>query len=325
MTTDMLLEAIGMIDDEDIRAAREYRRPAARRTVKWSLIAACLALGITFLGAAYAQDLISFDWIEKMFGNGEQTELLEGNVVPVNQSVVSNGITMTLHSIVTDGASVYADFSIDKLPPEEVQENLSFSLSVQDFIFHSSVGGALKIIPLENDEKSAADNVQEYMLIADVSDQRKSPLGRTITLTARRRVFHYVESFEDSVIKRGELTNEWVFKIRLNDTIESAGYTLEDGTPVTVTPISFSLEQTNFFHQTADHFKVELTGGRLIDLMVGSSYEVGHIDENGKENPSYKVSTIRFTEIIDPDDAAALWVDDTRYALWPPDMERPNN
>ena len=90
---------------------------------------------------------------------------------------------------------------------------------------------------------------------------------------------------------------------------------MQDGTPVTVTPISFSLEQTNFFNKTADHFKVELADGRLIDLMVGNSYEEGHIDENGNEVPRYKISSIRFTEIINPNDVVALWVDDTRYKL----------
>lgn len=318
MTTDMLLEAIGMIDDEDIRAAREYRRPVTRQKVKWSLIAACLALFITFLGTAYAQGLISFGWIEKLFGIGEQTELLEGNVVPVNESVVSNGITLTIHSIVTDGSSVYADFSIDKLKSEEVQKNLSFTISVPNSFgldLGGYSGGKVAIIPIENSEESTENNVQEYILLARVSGLNESLLGKTITLTAKYHEYHYLESYEDSVIESGELTNEWVFKIKLNDIMESVGYTMEDGTPVTVTPISFSLEKTNFFNQTADHFRVEMADGRLIDLMGSSSFEKGHIDENGNEIPNYKVSSIMSTEIINPNNVVALWVDDTRYQL----------
>ena len=312
MTTDMLLEAIGMIDDEDIRAAREYRRPVTRRKVKWSLIAACLALCITLLGTAYAQGLISFSWIEKIFGIGEQNELLEGKVISVNESAVSNDITLNINSIVTDGASIYVNFSIDKLSTEDVLNNLSFRVSVPTIYGY---GGSGSKTPIENSNENSENNNQEFLLRYTVSGLKKSLLGRTITLTAQYCEYHYVESFEDSVIEKVELTNEWVFKIKLNDTMESVGYTMEDGTPVMVTPISFSLKQTNFFSQTADHFKVEMADGSLIDLMGSSSFEKGQIDENGNEVPSYKISSIMFTEIINPNDVAALWVDDTRYEL----------
>ena len=318
MTTYKLLEAIGAIDDKDIRAARGCENPANRRKAKWGLIAACLMLCIAFLGTAYAQGLISFDWVEKLFGIDEKTELLEDNMVPVNKSIVSNGITLTIQSIVTDGSSVYADFRIDKLPSEEVQTNLSFSISVRNSFgldFGGYSGGQIALIPIEDSQKSSENNDHEYILLARVSGLNESLLGKNITLTAKYNEYYYLESYEDSVIKSGELTNEWVFKIRLNDSMESVSYRMADGTPVTITPISFSLEQTHFFSQTADHFKVEMTDGGLIDLMGSSSFEKGHIDANGKEVPSYKISSILFAEIINPKDVSALWVDDIRYEL----------
>ncbi|HWS30031.1 MAG TPA: DUF4179 domain-containing protein [Clostridia bacterium] len=309
MKAEMLLKAMSAIDDEDIRAANEYRRPTISRKGKRGLIAACFVLCIAVCGTAGAMGLISFDWVEKIFGAGEQNAILQGHILSVDKSNISGGITIELNSIVSDGASIYADFSIDTLSDREVRNDLNFQIRVPA-VYNYSHGGTLTQI--EKDGPNSEDNAREYIFRDTISGLRESLLGKTITLTVEHYVTH--ENYEDGKIE-SELANEWVFEIELNDTLEAVGYTMGDGTPVTVTPIAVYLEWADFFARPKADFKIEMTDGSMIDLTDWQSNKRGHVDENGKLVHDYVLSSIMLTEIIDPKDAAAIWVKDTRYEL----------
>jgi len=303
MTTDELLDAIGIIDDEAIRDAKEYQRPTSHRIVKWSVIAACLALCVALFGVAYSQGLITLDWIEKLFGVSEQVELLEGQVISIDESAVSNGINLTLNSIVTDGSIIYADFNISQLEGEILEKDFNFHVGLPTF---KGYGGSGSLTPIANSESNSDNDNQEFVLRYTVSGMNLNLLGKTITL---------IVNYHDG--GSGEFTSKWIFEVKLNNVMESVSYTMQDGTGVIVTPISIALEQWSFFGKSADNYKVEMADGSLINLTGSSSYEEGHIDENGNKIPRYKVNNIMFVEVIDPHEIVAIWAMGTRYELVP--------
>ncbi|MCE5235357.1 MAG: hypothetical protein LLF87_04810 [Eubacteriales bacterium] len=310
MKAEMLLDAVGAIDEEDIRAAGEYRHRPARRRARWSVAAACFVLCLALCGTADALGLISFDWVERIFGAGEQNATLQGHVISVDASEASDDITLSINSIVSDGMSIYVDFIIDTLSYEEVRNDLNFRFYLPATYSYSH-GGAT-ITQIERAGSDTQGDAREYVLCDTILGLKESLLGKTITLVVERNVTH--ENCENGKIET-ELANEWAFEIELNDALEAVGYTMEDGTPVKVTPIAVYLERRYyFFVRPKADFKIEMADGNLIDLTAWSNHKSDYVNDQG-DQVRYEVSSIMLTEIIDPKDVAALWSNDSRYEL----------
>lgn len=310
MTAEKLLDAMELLDEKDIYAAGIVRPRAVRRRVKYSLLAACLSLAVIFVGTAYAGGRLSFAWVSQLFGWGEQAAQIENHTVELNQSAVSQGITMTLHSAVTDGTYLYLPFHVDSLSPEGLDRKLQFTLTLPNalgFNLGGYASGSIAILPMDSGSGTAPGG--EYVLLAMLSG-KESIAGKTVTLTGE-----YREQPTDRPLY------QWSFRVPLGEALEATDYTLEDGTPVTVTALSVSVGNAAFFYQeTAEKFlsyQIELDGGSKVELLRQNGFEEGFVDENGEKVPTQSVSSILTVTLIDPRRVTAIWAGDRCYPLRP--------
>jgi hypothetical protein len=77
MKTDILLDAIGMINDDTIQDAKKTCRSARRKWIKWGAVAACFVLALTII-VPYISDVVGPK------GGPEQNDLRPANSIEFN-------------------------------------------------------------------------------------------------------------------------------------------------------------------------------------------------------------------------------------------------
>lgn len=93
MTTEMILDAIGGINEEALRDAKAYKRPKFQRWLKWGAMAACLCLAVSLAipvlhhkgGIDHQdplQDTAAFEFNGKFYEAVETPEVLENYGLP---------------------------------------------------------------------------------------------------------------------------------------------------------------------------------------------------------------------------------------------------
>lgn len=106
---------------ENIKTKRPIRRWGMR------LLTAAVLTALLTMSVFAAEDIMTYDdWFRDFFSDKEvvadisenQLALLESSLTPINQSVTSNGYTVTLESAITDGYVAYFTFRVDA--PENV-------------------------------------------------------------------------------------------------------------------------------------------------------------------------------------------------------------
>lgn len=127
MTTEKLLDAIGMIDDELVSDAKEDH-PARRRGIKVGMlpIAAIIIvlLSVTALAAsgvlAGLLDMIRNETNGRL--SQEQEVLIQEDIVTLGQAKTINGVSITLNEVYGDGINFWFYLSVDGPQVKELEE-----------------------------------------------------------------------------------------------------------------------------------------------------------------------------------------------------------
>lgn len=112
------------LDPQRIREMTMKKINTKRPVRRWGmrlLIAAAIMMLLT-MSVFAAEDIMTYDnWFTDYFSGKEvvadisenQLQLLESSITPINQSVTSNGYTVTLETAITDGYVAYFTFRVD--------------------------------------------------------------------------------------------------------------------------------------------------------------------------------------------------------------------
>lgn len=118
MKTETLTEAIGMIDDDMILAAKQYgmsRQIRRKHRILGAAAAACAAV-VLMTGAAYAYSVYHRESVQKYLGcTGEQILMEYGYSAP--QSFTNDKATLTIDTMLYDGHSALAVVTIEAHDP----------------------------------------------------------------------------------------------------------------------------------------------------------------------------------------------------------------
>lgn len=121
---DLALSAEAPLDAQRIRELTMRKIETKRPRRRWGsclLLAAALTALLT-VSVFAAENIMTYDnWFRDYFSGKEvvaeisenQLALLESSITPINQSVTSNGYTVTLETAITDGYVAYFTFRVD--------------------------------------------------------------------------------------------------------------------------------------------------------------------------------------------------------------------
>ena len=230
---DIYLPAETPLDPQRIRERTmrkiETKRPGRRWGSRLLLAAAITAL-LTFSVFA-AENIMTYDnWFRDYFSGKEvvakisenQLALLESSITPINQSVTSNGYTVTLETAITDGYVAYFTFRVDapegvvldqyRYMFEEIPLEI-FGEQMDDGIRHARSGGWRT---LEDDDPT--DNSVGVMLNVSINGTEglKSPLTDEGEKTIELKTFLFYAGNDSPFETQAE--GDWTFRFVLPDT-----------------------------------------------------------------------------------------------------------
>lgn len=230
---EILLQSDTPLDPQRIREMTMNQIKTKKPIRRWAtrlLLAAVLTVVLT-MSVFAAENIMTYDnWFRDYFSGKEvvadisenQLSLLESSITPINQSVTSNGYTVTLETAITDGYVAYFTFRVDA--PEGVVLDKSrylfrevpldlFGEDIDDGKIHTRSGGWRMLA-----DDDPTDNTVRMLLEIGIGD----PEGMDSSLTDKEEKTITLNTFlgdaglESPSEKQAE--GEWSFTFTLPDT-----------------------------------------------------------------------------------------------------------
>lgn len=221
------------LDPQRIREMTMKKINTKRPVRRWGmrlLIAAAIMMLLT-MSVFAAEDIMTYDnWFTDYFSGKEvvadisenQLQLLESSITPINQSVTSNGYTVTLETAITDGYVAYFTFRVDA-PEGVVLDKRRYEFAeVPLYIFGEDIddgkiharSGSWRT--LEDDDPT--DNTVRLLLDLGIND----PEGVEASITDKSVKTITLNTFEAYIepecIFEPQAKGEWCFDFTLPDT-----------------------------------------------------------------------------------------------------------
>jgi len=221
------------LDPQRIREITMKKINTTKPIRRWGmrLLTAAVITVLLTMSVFAAENIMTYDdWFRDFFSNKEvvadisenQLILLENSLTPINQSVTSNGYTVTLESAITDGFVAYFTFRVDA--PEDVvldKPRYDFREVPLDIFGEDIDDGDITIRSggwrtLEDDDPT--DNTVRLLLEISISDPEKmnsaltDKTEKTITLNTFLR-----DAGPESPAEI-QAEGEWTFTFTLPDT-----------------------------------------------------------------------------------------------------------
>ena len=210
---------------KQIKSKRPIRRWGMRL-----LLAAVLTVMLT-LSVFAAEDIMTYDnWFRDYFSGKEvvadisenQLALLESSITPINQSITSNGYTVTLETAITDGYVAYFTFRVDA--PEGVvldKRRYSFAEFPLDIFGKDIEDGKITARSAgwrTLEDENPTDRTVHLLLEIEINN----PEGASAPLTDKAEKTIMLKEFKVLVEPEGifetQAEGEWCFHFTLPDT-----------------------------------------------------------------------------------------------------------
>lgn len=221
------------LDPQRIREITMKKINTTKPIRRWGmrLLTAAVITVLLTMSVFAAENIMTYDdWFRDFFSHKEvvadisenQLELLENSLTPINQSVTSNGYTVTLESAITDGFVAYFTFRVDA-PEDVVLDKPRYNFrEVPLEIFGEDIDdGDITILSggwrtLEDED--TADNTVRLLLEISVSDPEKMDSALTDKTEKTITLNTFLRDAGPESPAEIQAEGEWTFTFTLPDT-----------------------------------------------------------------------------------------------------------